>query len=129
LSFLPEGVAELLDQYVDSLNSLELIVAAATKPSRSWTANDAATHLGIPVSSAQRELERCVRLGLLTVDRGDLVVHRFAPSDPTKLEAVQRIVACYRSDRVGVINHVASRAMKRIEALANAFRLGGKKDG
>jgi hypothetical protein len=123
-SDIPEDVAGFLDTYVDSLNSLEALLVVAREPLRSWTAAQVAAHLGVVVGAAQRELDRCVRLGLMVQDGGAVPVYLFKPGDPARAEAVARIAACYRSHRVGVINHVASRAIKRIQALADAFRVG-----
>jgi hypothetical protein len=119
-----DEVVVLLEAYVESLYGLEIIVAIAREPERSWTVERTAGLLGSTSSSAQRELERLVALGLMAGDAG--TGYRFAPDDPTKADAVARITEAYSTSRVSVINHVASRAIKRIQALADAFRLGKK---
>jgi hypothetical protein len=121
-----DDVAVLLEAYVEPLYALEIIVAIAREPKRLWTVPAMASFLSSTAASTLRELERLVALGLMV--REPASCFRFAPDDPTKLDAVNRITEAYRRNRISVINQVASRAMKRIQALADAFRVGKKGD-
>jgi len=124
---LPDDVVALLDTFVESLSGLEVLVMAFREPERGWSADQAAAHLRLPTTAAQRELDLLVRLGLMVHDGGAAPVYLFKPIDPARADAARRIVDCYQARRVGVINHVASRTNKRIQALADAFRLWRKK--
>ena len=52
--------------------------------------------------------------------------YRFDESDVEKAAAVARIAAIYGTRRIELINYVASQTLKRIQSIADAFRL--KKD-
>ena len=51
---------------------------------------------------------------------------RFDGSDPERAAAVARIAAIYGTRRIELINYVASQTLKRIQSIADAFRI--KKD-
>jgi hypothetical protein len=124
---IPDDVATAIDAYIDSLAGLEILVAVARDPSRTWTAERAATQIGVTSGIAKRDLDRFVQLGLLRQDATDPPTYVFQPADAERAGAVARLDAYYRTYRVTLINHVASRALKQIQALADAFRLGRKK--
>jgi DNA-binding IscR family transcriptional regulator len=123
---LPDEVARLLDAFVESLIALEILVAVSHEPERTWTADQIAAHLRIGGPAAERELAGLVSLGLLAQDDGEAPIYRFKPADSARAEAVERMTDCFRTHRISVINHVASRANQRIQALADAFRLKRK---
>jgi predicted ArsR family transcriptional regulator len=89
---------------------------------RSWTADQVATTLRISVRVARRELDRMRARGIATAGEPT----RFDSSDPERAAAVARIAAIYGTRRIDLINYVASQTLKRIQSIADAFRL--KKD-
>ncbi|HEU5055329.1 MAG TPA: hypothetical protein VFU21_02335, partial [Kofleriaceae bacterium] len=82
-----------------------------------------ATRLKISSRVARRELERMSARGIATL--GD--AFRFDGSDPDRAAAVARVAAIYGTRRIELINYVASQTLKRIQSIADAFRI--KKDG
>jgi hypothetical protein len=120
---LPAHVARCLDALVDSLECLEVMLLLYRGSDRTWSPNQVTAELGIPARAARRELEQLRSRGLVSADDGE---YRYAPRPGAPVADVECVVEAYGSRRIAIINHVASGALKRIQSLAEAFRL--KKD-
>jgi hypothetical protein len=118
---IPVDIAKSLDRLVDSLDCLEVLVLLHRDASRAWAPNEVADALGMTLRTARRELERLAARGVAADEGAEL--YRLSPADDERAEDVRRIVEAHGTRRIGVINHVASRALKRIQSLANAFRI------
>lgn len=122
-SDLPDVVTRDVDLYIDNLDSLEVVMLLFREQARNWTADQVASRLKISSRVARRELERMSARGIATL--GD--AFRFDGSDPDRAAAVARVAAIYGTRRIELINYVASQTLKRIQSIADAFRI--KKDG
>lgn len=123
---IPEDVKQAVAVLVDSLDHLQVLLLLFRGRERSFSIADVAMAVGIQEVGARRELEKMRGRSLATLE-GE--AYRYAPAADLDAD-VARIAAAYGTHRIGLINHVASRAIQRIRALADAFRLGrGKKDG
>lgn len=121
-SDLPDVVTRDVDLYIDNLDALEVVMLLYREQTRAWTADQVATRLRISARVARRELERMSTRGIAIL--GD--AFRFDGSDPDRAAAVARIGAIYSTRRIELINYVASQTLKRIQSIADAFRI--KKD-
>ena len=121
-SDLPDVVTRDVDLYIDNLDSLEVVMLLFREQARAWTADQVATRLKISARVARRELERMNTRGIAVL--GD--AFRFDGSDPDRAAAVARVAAIYGTRRIELINYVASQTLKRIQSIADAFRI--KKD-
>ena len=121
-SELPDVVTRDVDLYIDNLDSLEVVMLLYREQARGWTADQVATRLKISARVARRELERMSNRGIAIL--GD--AFRFDGSDPDRAAAVARVAAIYGSRRIELINYVASQTLKRVQSIADAFRI--KKD-
>jgi len=121
-SDLPDVVTRDVDLYIDNLDALEVVMLLYREQVRGWTAEQVASHLRISPRVARRELERMNARGIATL--GD--AFRFDGSDPDRAAAVARVAAVYGARRIELINYVASQTLKRIQSIADAFRI--KKD-
>lgn len=121
-SDLPDVVTRDADLYINSLDSLEVVMLLYREMARSWTADQVATALRISVRVARRELDRMRARGIATAGEPT----RFDGSDPERAAAVARIAAIYGTRRIDLINYVASQTLKRIQSIADAFKI--KKD-
>lgn len=121
-SDLPDVVTRDVDLYIDNLDALEVVMLLYREQARGWTADQVATRLKISARVARRELERMSNRGIAIL--GD--AFRFDGSDPDRAAAVARVAAIYGSRRIELINYVASQTLKRIQSIADAFRI--KKD-
>ena len=124
---LADVVARDLDLYVDSLDSLEVVVLIFRESTRSWSPEQVAQRLRITTRVARRELELMRGRGIAKPDADDPSRTQFDGGDPDRVAAVARISATYGTRRIELINHVASQTLKRIQSISDAFRL--KKDG
>lgn len=121
-SDLPDVVTRDVDAFIDNLDALEVVMLLYREQTRAWTADQVASRLRISARVARRELERMSTRGIAIL--GD--AFRFDGSDPDRAAAVARIGAIYSTRRIELINYVASQTLKRIQSIADAFRI--KKD-
>ena len=121
-SDLPDVVTRDVDLYIDNLDGLEVAMLLYREQARSWTADQVATQLRISTRVSRRELERMCTRGIAILGNA----FRFDGSDPDRAAAVARIAAIYGTRRIELINYVASQTLKRIQSIADAFRI--KKD-
>ena len=121
-SELPEEIAREVDQYIDSLEGLEVLLLMCRDAGRVWSAEQIAGELRIKPGTAARHLERMASLGLLEAENpsGNF---RFYPADEARASGARIIVEAYATRRIALINHIASRALSRIRSLADAFRM------
>jgi hypothetical protein len=120
---LADVVVRDVDQYVDSLDTLEVVMLLFRERQRPWSPEDVARELRISLRVARRELDRMRSRGIASETDG---AYRFVDSDVDKAAAVARIAAAYGTRRIELINYVASQTLKRIQSIADAFKL--KKD-
>jgi hypothetical protein len=123
---LADVVARDVDLYVDSLDSLEVVMLVFREPDRSWSPEQVAQRLRISTRVARRELERMRSRSIARAAGEDASRTQFDSSDPDRVAAIARISATYGTRRIELINYVASQTLKRIQSIADAFRL--KKD-
>ena len=89
---------------------------------RELTPDQVATTLRISVRVARRELDRMRARGTLKIV-GDDSALQFDVTDPDKAAAIARIASMYGSRRIELINYVASQTLKRIQSIADAFKV------
>lgn len=121
---LPDEVVRAIERWVDSLDSLEVLLLLQRSNGRPSTPAEVAASLGISEKAAARELAKLVGRGL-AAQAGD--GFQLAALVPPIAAEVAAIAAAYRERRVDLINHVASGALRRIRDLADAFRIGKAK--
>ncbi len=121
-SDLPDVVTRDVDLYIDNLDGLEVAMLLYREQARAWTVDQVASRLRISARVTRRELERMCARGIASL--GD--AFRFDGTDPDRAAAVARIAAIYGTRRIELINYVASQTLKRIQSIADAFRI--KKD-
>jgi predicted ArsR family transcriptional regulator len=121
-SELPQEIAREVDQYIDSLECLEVLLLMYRDAERVWSVDQIASELRIKSGTAARHLARMASLGLLEAENpsGDF---RFHPKDQARATGARVIVEAYATRRIALINHIASRALSRIRSLADAFRV------
>lgn len=119
---LADVVRRDIDEHIDNLDSLEVVMLVFREQSRTWTPDQTASTLRISVRVARRELERMRARGIAK-NVADDGTFQFDVSDPDRAAAVARIASMYGTRRIELINYVASQTIKRIQSIADAFRL------
>ena len=120
-SDLADVVRRDIDEHVDNLDSLEVAMLIFREQSRRWTPDQVATALRISSRVARRELERMRVRGTVKPVGDDGFT--FDVSDPDRAAALARIASMYGTRRIELINYVASQTLKRIQSIADAFKL------
>jgi len=124
-SDLADVVTRDVDSFVDNLDSLEVVMLLYREQARTWTVDQVAARLKISFRVARRELDRMRGRGIARMDGEDLGF-QFDLSDADRAAAVARIATAYGSRRIELINYVAAQTLKRIQSIADAFKV--KKD-
>lgn len=120
---LPPEVGKFISQSVDSVEQLEILMLLARTGSRSWTADEVATTLGLSPISVARNLDALASRQLLSAAPGPPTSYRYAPATDALRADVQRLADAYRDHRTAVINRVASKFLDRIREFSDAFKL------
>ena len=116
---LPAPVARSIDLLLDSLNSLEALLALYRDADRAWTPDEMASHLRITPRAARQELERLTSRGVVDTSGIDgQRLYQYRPRDAPHAEHVARIAGAYAVRRIETINYVASSSLRRIRPSA-----------
>jgi hypothetical protein len=121
-SDLADVVRRDIDEHIDNLDSLEVAMLVFRDQARTWTADQVASALRISVRVARRELDRMRARGTLKLVADDSAF-QLDVADPDKAAAMARIASMYGSRRIELINYVASQTLKRIQSIADAFKV------
>ena len=121
-SDLADVVRRDIDEHIDNLDALEVAMLVFRDQARTWTPDQVASALRISVRVARRELDRMRTRGTLKIV-GDDSGFQFDVTDPDKAAAVARIASMYGTRRIELINYVASQTLKRIQSIADAFKV------
>jgi hypothetical protein len=121
-SALADVVRRDIDEYIDNLDSLEVAMLVFRVQTQIWTPEQVGVALRISVRVARRELDLMRARGTVKVV-GDDPVFTIDVSNPDKAAAMARIASMFGSRRIELINYVASQTLKRIQSIADAFKV------
>jgi len=115
------ALADLLTNYISTLEELDVVLVLAREAEHPYSANDIARAAGLPDAAARIALERLLGLGLISRQpRRGYVINRRRPALVTGVAALVR--AC-ETDRVAVIAQLSSNALNRVRrAAARSFK-------
>lgn len=130
-SYAMDELQAFLFEHVDTFEALDVLVRVYRHRDRDWTADAIAADVNLTPELAAEALEHLEAHGL--VERQPTGFRYHAATDALDA-AVQRIVQVYASERLTIIQFMATNALDRLRTSANqrfadAFRLRGKKDG
>ena len=121
---LPEDVRRFVDEYVESLDQLEILRVLSEDPGREWSAAEVATEIHAEPSAVAASLAALGGRGLLTLSaRGVDSVARHGARTPELEDRVSRVLNFYLERPVTMIKYVYARANERLRAFSDAFRL------
>lgn len=134
MSPLPENVASLLRERIESFEQLEVLLLVRGERERNWTAESVSKILKINVAIAAEALDHLCRKNLLDVRVGnEQLIFRFAPATAALEGDVTALAQVSIDRRVDVMSAMSSNAVQRmrtstIRLFADAFLIGrGKK--
>jgi len=125
---LADVVTRDVDEFIDNLDSLEVVMLLFRDQTRAWTTDQVASKLRISHRVARRELERMRGRGIARTE-GEEPVFQFDVSNADKTAAVARIATAYGTRRIELINYVAAQTLKRIQSIADAFKISKERGG
>jgi hypothetical protein len=114
-------VAATVDEFVETLEMLEILVLLSRDASRAWTAAELAAALSISDRSAQGALAHLVATGLLGA-AGAPTAYVLAADDQRRSRALATILGALASNRTELVNHIALGANARRQAFADLHR-------
>lgn len=118
---LPLDVRRALDEVVESIHGLELFVLLCRHPGRTFLPDEIALAVAMPQRLAARALARLCSRGFAAGSAAS--GYCFTPSDEARARIAIAVVSLYRTRRIELVNHVASRQIQRIESVAESFRV------
>lgn len=133
---ISEDVKILLRDHVESYEKLEILRLLEKQADVSWTCQQVAERLNLPLGLAEEALEGLRASGILDAgkdaDEGTL---RLLPRSPALRETVERLLRGYEAQPLDIIRCMNANAIERIrnsaiQTFADAFVLRkSKKDG
>ena len=132
---LPPEVRNLLSQQVRSIEELEALLRVRAEPTRSWSAAEVGTAVGVGADAAREALEELAANGLIAASNASPLTFHYAPREPKLAAVVDLLAEAYATHRVEVLVLISKSAMSRVRrgalrTFSEAFRLRGpKKDG
>lgn len=120
---LPEELARLVLEHIDSVPHMEALVLVWEDQARGWSEAEIAERIYQPLEQTRtilRDLQR--RELVVTTPEG-----RYSPSgQPQTRELIAKITALYRSNVYRVATLIHSRAPRAVREFARAFDIRGK---
>ena len=125
---LSKDAREFISAHVHSVRQLELLLLIRSAPDRSWTASAVATSLRVAPRWAGSELAAMSVSGLLESDGADDPAYRYAAA-PGEDRLVAELDETYRRRKPTVIQAILTAMDSDVQALSDAFRIRGPRDG
>ncbi|HKZ74860.1 MAG TPA: hypothetical protein VJ011_12395 [Steroidobacteraceae bacterium] len=131
---LPDSVRALLRDHIESYEQLELLLLLRGRPGGIWTLREIAQRMQLPDEELEEALRGLRAAGCLGERiQGDDAI-RYAPRDAGQAVAIEGLAAAYGEKPLAIIKLMSANAIERvrtaaINTFADAFVVGGKKDG
>jgi DNA-binding IclR family transcriptional regulator len=118
---LPKKLEDFIGRYVDSIETLEILLQLQRSPETVWMAPAMESHLGMKSGTAEKRLESLARHGFAI--RGSSSGYRYGTPDKELDATVAELAAMYAERRVMVVNTIFSENLARLRAFSNAFKV------
>jgi hypothetical protein len=127
---LSKGAREFISAHVHSVRQLELLLLVRSAPDRAVTASAVAASLRVAPRWAGSELAAMHAGGLLDLedDAADEPAYRYAAA-PGEDRLVAELEETYRRRKPTVIQAILTAMDSDVQALSDAFRIRGPRDG
>lgn len=118
---LAPKLQEFISRYIDSIETLEILLLLERSPETYWMASAIESHLGIKTGTAEKRLQGLLQNGFIV--KGASRGYRFSPENETQNAAVAELATAYTARRVSVVNMVFSENLARLRAFSDAFKV------
>ena len=126
MAAVSDEARQFIDRYIDSLETLEVLLLLQRSPERTWRAAEVASSLQLGDVVADRSLSKLCGKSLLDVRLGSDLFYSFAPRLPHLRQGAQELARAYASNRLAVLKLVSGRARAPVRDFAEAFRITHK---
>lgn len=126
MPILPRHIERFLEDHIASVDQLELLVLLFNSPQTAWTAAAAGQIVHCPTQKAETYLQALAGQGFLAAGDAPGGSYRYDPRDSARDQAVRDMVDFYRERPVSVIRRVYEPRVDKVQAFADAFKLGKK---
>ena len=120
-NILQQSVMELIRRYVDSMETLEIILLLQRAPDTFWTASAIDSHFGMKQGTAEKRLQGLLQNHLVT--KGKSGGYRYAPNDEELREHLSALAIAYAERRAVVANIVDSENLERLRVFSAALTM------
>ena len=117
---IPDDVRRFVDDYVDSVELLEVLLFVRANALRDWSAGEVAAELRLAEDSAAVRLSTMAAAGLLEESGSRF---RFAPKSSQLERAAADLARIYPERRFSIIEIIFSKPNDKIRSFADAFRI------
>lgn len=125
---IPDQVARFVDDYVESIEQLEILRVLGEAPTKEWNAADLATATQIHPSAIAPHLAALEQRGLLKIEKREGIAFcRYGTASADTEKKLTELLQFYKERPVTLIRVVYDRANDRVKAFAESFRL--RKEG
>lgn len=124
----PASIHRFLREHIRTIAQLELLLLVQRAPEKSWTVEETANQLYIPISFAASILESLRKSRLVVLREGSQRGYQFAPESPALGQLVVDLATLYRERPVTTIHAIHSTSMDSLQNFADAFRIRKTKD-
>ena len=127
---LPTEVRELIRERINSIESLEVVVALCEAQGNTADLDELSVQLRLPPASIRTAVEELQSAGLAVLEGEQRA--RYQASSPELERSVRALVDCYASFRVEMLVFISQNAIGRVRknalsTFAEAFKLQGRK--
>lgn len=126
----PEDVRRFLDDYVESIDQLEILRLLWEKPDMDWSATVLSAEVQAELAAVITHLAALRARGLLvSADRGTGLVYRYGPRNSELEGRLQTTLQHYRERPVSMIKLVVARSKDPLRNFSDAFRVRPPREG
>lgn len=97
---IPDTVTQFIRDYIDRLETLEVLALLIATPARAWTTDEISEQMRSSGTASQMALESLVRVELAAVDGQ---AFRFRPANVGLGDGARTVLDCYRDRGTAVI--------------------------
>lgn len=120
---ISQRLKKFIKEQIHSVFSLEVLLLLYRKQSRSLTASEVASELGIETDVVQQQLSELATTDLVSTTTGAVSKYRYAPVDEELAAIVDQLAITYSKQRVPILTLILTEHPDRIRGFAEAYRL------
>lgn len=117
----PESVRRFINQYIDSVEQLEILLLVSQEPSRVWTVDSVLKVIQSSLESVAARMKNLAAFGFFAFDEKE-GGYRFNPNSADMARQVEGLREAYTTMRVRVIQAIFSGPGKQAQHFADSFR-------